>query len=102
MAEHVSFFRAKTKPGAQQQLVNHFDKWQREQKPKAKGFVRSIVVVNNSNANDVMGAVRWDNAENYFANASRPDQDAWYRQMLQYLDGEPEWFDGTLLQEGSA
>ena len=102
MAQHVSFFTMTAKPGKRQTVVDHFNKWDREQKGQARGFIRSIVVGSNDNPDDIRGAVRWDNAENYFANAGRPAQDAWYRELLLYVDGEPEWFDGTLLQESSA
>ena len=102
MAEHVSFFRAKCKPGKRQAVIDHFAKWEREQKPQAKGFVRSILVGGNDNPDEIMGGVRWDNTANYVANAGRPAQDAWYRELVSNLDGEPVWFDGTLLRENSA
>ena len=102
MAEHVSFFRTKCKPGRRQAVVDHFAKWEREQKPQAKGFIRSILVAGNDHPDEIMGGVRWDNTANYFANASRPAQDAWYRELLKLVDGEPQWFDGTLVSEAGA
>ncbi len=99
MADHVSFFRAKALPGKRQAVIQQFEKWEREQKPKAKGFVRSIVVASNSDPDELMGGVRWDNPENYFANASRPEQDAWYREFRAHLAEDPVWFDGTLVRE---
>ena len=102
MADHVSLFRAKALPGKRQAALALFDKWEREQKPKAKGFVRSIVVLSNNDPDEFMGAVRWDATENYFANASRPEQDAWYREFRANLAGDPVWFDGTLARETTA
>jgi len=102
MADHVSFFRARTLPGKAQAVAEQMDKWQREQKPQAKGYVRSILVANNDNADEIMGAVRFDSSEGYFANASRPEQDAWFRELRALLTADPEWFDGTLLREFSA
>ena len=102
MAEHVSFFRAKTLPGKAQAVAEQMDKWQREQKPQAKGFVRSILVRNNNDSDEIMGAVRFDTTENYFANAGRPEQDGWYRELRALLTADPEWFDGTLLREFTA
>ena len=102
MAEHVSFFKARALPGKAQAVAEQMDKWQREQKPQAKGYVRSILVANNDNADEIMGAVRFDSSENYFANAGRPEQDAWYRELRALLTADPEWFDGTLLREFSA
>ena len=102
MADHVSFFRARTLPGKAQAVAEQMDKWQREQKPQAKGYVRSILVTNNDNQDEIMGAVRFDSSEGYFANAGRPEQDAWYRELRALLVADPEWFDGTLLREFSA
>ncbi len=102
MAEHVSFFRARSLPGKAHATVDHMNRWQNEQKPKAKGWIRSYLVASNSDGDDLMGAVVWDNTENYFANADRPEQDAWYRDLRANLASDPEWFDGHLLQEWKA
>lgn len=102
MADHVSFFRARVQPGKMDQVVQQFEKWGREQKPQAKGFVRSILVKGNDDPNAIMGGIRWDNTENYFANAGRVEQDAWYRELRALLESDPEWFDGTLVREENA
>ena len=102
MAEHVSFFKARALPGKAQAVAAHMDKWQREQKPQAKGYVRSILVANKDNADEIMGAVRFDSSASYFANAGRPEQDAWFRELRALLAADPEWFDGTLLREFTA
>lgn len=99
MADHVSFFRAKAQPGRGQAVIDQFAAWDREQKAKAKGFVRSIVVASNDDPDQLMGAVRWDTTENYFANAERAEQDAWYQQLRANLVADAEWFDGTLMLE---
>jgi hypothetical protein len=31
------------------------------------------------------------------ANAESPEQDKRYREMLQWLEGEPEWHDGEIV-----
>ena len=99
MADHVSFFRARALPGKRQAVIDHMDKWEREQKAKATGFVRSILVASNSDSDELMGGVRWDTAGTYFANAERPEQDAWYRELRANLAADPVWFDGTLVKE---
>jgi len=102
MADHVSFFNMKALPGKLQAVVDQMAKWEREQKPKAKGFIRSIMVAKNDSPDELMGAVRWDNTENYLANSNRPEQDAWYRELRANLAADPEWFDGTLVREAQA
>ena len=102
MAEHVSFFRGKALPGKRQAVIDQMAKWEREQKSKAKGFLGSVMAFGNDDTEAFMGTVRWDNTENYFANSSRPEQDAWYQEMRAHLAGDMEWFDGTLARETRA
>jgi quinol monooxygenase YgiN len=100
--EHVTFFRFKVLPGKRQAVLNHFERWEREQKSEAAGFRRSILVSSNNDPNEFMGAVRWDNTANYMKNANRPEQDAWFRELRSNLASDPEWFDGTLERESKA
>jgi antibiotic biosynthesis monooxygenase (ABM) superfamily enzyme len=37
----------------------------------------------------------FDDAETYRANADSPEQDVEYRAMLELLEDEPDWMDGT-------
>ena len=99
---HVTVFRFKALPGKRQAVLDAFDKWEREQKPKATGFQRSILVSNNNDPDEFMGAVRWDNSENYSKNAGRPEQDAWFSEFRANLVDDPAWFDGTLQRESTA
>ncbi len=101
MAEHVTFFRYKVLPGKRQAVLDQFDRWEREQKPKAKGFIRSIVVANNDDPDELTSGVRFDSAENYMANSNRPEQGEWFRELRSNLVADPEWFNGTLLREGN-
>jgi len=102
MAEHVTFFRAKVLPGKRDATIEQFNRWEREQKPKAAGFIRSILVANNNNPDEIMAAVRWDNTENYMKNSDRPEQGAWFQELRANFAADPEWFDGTLIREASA
>jgi hypothetical protein len=40
-----------------------------------------------------MAVIHFRDRDGYLANAQRPETDAEYQQMLQYLDGPPEWID---------
>jgi quinol monooxygenase YgiN len=100
--EHVTFFRFKVLPGKRQAVLDHFERWEREQKSEAAGFLRSIVVSSNSDPDEFMGGIRWDNTANYMKNANRPEQDAWFRELRSNLASDPEWFDGTLERESKA
>ena len=96
MAEHVSIFSAKAKPRKRAAVMKHFDRWDREQRPFAKGFLRSEVLFSRDNPNELRGVIHWDNSRNYYANARRPEQDQWHRELVQLLERAPQWWDGTL------
>jgi quinol monooxygenase YgiN len=102
LAEHVSFFKAKVLPGKLQAVVDHMNRWEQDQKPKAKGWIRSYLAASNGNPDELMGVIVWDSTENYFANANRPGQDVWYRELRADLTGDPDWFDATLVREWKA
>ena len=99
---HVTVFRFKALPGKRQAVLDAFDKWEREQKPRATGFQRSILVAGNDDPDEFTSVVRWDNSENYFKNAERPEQDAWFQEFRANLADDPAWFDGTLQRESTA
>lgn len=97
--EHVTMFRLKALPGKQQAVIDQFDKWDKEHKSQAAGFLRSILVSSSDAPDEFMVAVRFDTTENYQANSDRQEQDAWYRELRANLVSDPAWFDGTLVRE---
>lgn len=96
---HVTMFRFKALPGKRQAVIDQFERWEREQKSRAAGFERSILVLSNDDPDEFMAAVRFDTAENYQANSDRQEQDAWYHALRDNLASDPMWFDGTLVRE---
>ncbi len=99
---HMTLFRFKALPGRRQPVLDHFEKWERDEKPKATGFEQSILVTSNVDPDEFMGVVRWDNNGNYVKNSNRPEQDTWFRDLRSNLVADPEWFDGTLERESMA
>ncbi len=99
---HVTHFRFKAKPGERQAVIDSFDRWDRERRPKAKGFVRSVMTANLKDPDEFMVGVMFDTTENYNANSNEPEQGAWFEELRSHLVGDPEWFDGTLERESQA
>ncbi len=99
---HVTLFQFKALPGRRQAVIDQFEKWDREQKVGATGFVRSILVASNDDPDELMAAVRFDSSENYQANSDRQEQGAWYRELRSNLAADPVWFDGSLVRESTA
>jgi len=98
----MTLFRFKALPGRRQAVIDHFEKWEREQKPQATGFERSTLVASNSDRDEFVGVVRWDSTPNYVKNSNRPEQNSWFRELRPNLVADPEWFDGTLERELTA
>ena len=102
MADHVTFFRMKARPGKRQEVIDQFARWEREQKASAKGYMRSIVVTSNEDPEELMAGVRFDSTQSYMANSERAEQGAWYGELRALLAADPEWFNGTLARESTA
>jgi len=85
------------KAGQEDALKAMFERWWTERRPKVKGAIASTIYRNVNNPAEIMVAVVFDSEENYKANADDPEQDKWYREMVQLLEGEPRWIDGVVL-----
>jgi len=100
MAEHVTFFRMKVKPGKIDEMMRMMN----EDEPSlaAKGWQRTIAGRSKDDPNTVWIAVTWDTSERYFKNAESPEQNASYERMRAFLEADPEWFDCDLINEERA
>ena len=86
--------RMKIKPGAWEALRSFSEK---ESNLKIKGYMAQYVYRMDSNPQEAYLAVIFDSKQSYIANAESPEQDARFREMMQYLEAEPEWHDGELV-----
>ena len=99
---HVTFFKIKAKPGERQAVIDNFDRWQAERRPKATGFVRSVLASNLSDPDEFMAGAMFDTKEHYDANSNDPEQGKWYEELRSHLVADPEWFDGTIERQSQA
>ena len=99
MSEHVTFFSARALPRKRNAVARQFEKWDREHRKAAKGFLRSQIVFGIDDPNEIRGVVHFDSTKNYRANAERPAQDQWYQELVLLLEAPPEWWDGSLATE---
>ncbi len=89
--------KIRVKAGQESQLVALIEDWWKNRAPKVKGARSSSVHRSSAAKNEWIMAVVFDSKENYEANASDPEQDAWYQQVAACLDGDPEWNDGEVI-----
>jgi heme-degrading monooxygenase HmoA len=95
----VTFFRFRAQPGKRQAVIEQFNKWEREQKSKATGFQRSVLVSNNDDPDEFIAGVRFDTEANYTANSERAEQGQWFEELRANLVADPDWFNGSLERE---
>jgi quinol monooxygenase YgiN len=85
------------KAGQEPAVQALFEEWWTERRPNVQGAIGSTIYRNKSNPAELMVAVVFDSEENYTANANDPEQDRWYRRMVELLESEPRWIDGEIL-----
>src|SRR4051794_25680917 len=76
-------------------------KWQQELRPGATGFVGSTVGAAADGT--FIAAIQFTDDVSAKANSDRPEQDAFFKEMSQYIDGEPvfrESSDTSVLFDG--
>jgi hypothetical protein len=85
------------KAGAEAQVVALLEAWERDRKPKVRGAVGGYVFKSESRPGELIGVAIFRDQESYRANGEDPDQDAWYTQLRDQLEADPEWEDGVIL-----
>jgi quinol monooxygenase YgiN len=96
MAPHITLFKMTAKPGERQEIIDHFDRWMRDRRPDAAGFVRVLLCSNVNNPDEFMSYALFADKKTYDENSNDPEQDAWYKELRSHLIADPEWFDATL------
>jgi len=86
-----TIMRARTKPGQRDAFIELMKS--RARPGNNPGFHSAEVCAEDKDANGVMAVIHFHDRAGYLANADRPETDAEYRKMLDYLEGPPEWID---------
>ena len=97
MSMYGTIALAKPKQGQEQAVVEMLEQWWRQRRPQVPGALASTLYRNESNPAELMLAVVFESKEAYQRNAENPEQDKWYRQLVEHLEGEPRWIDGEIL-----
>ena len=83
--------RARVKPGQRESLMQQMRDMDRRRRPE--GLEAVELAWEDRDRDRMLMIVHFRDRESYVANAQAPEQDREYREMLAYLDGEPEWID---------
>ena len=80
--------------GKERELIQSFQSWEKERKPRVPGVMASLVLQSDRSNGEFIGVAVFKDKASYTANAKDPEQDKWYTQMRSYLQSDPEWNDG--------
>ena len=85
--------RFRLKPGHEEQVRALNEEWAREIRPTIPGLVVELWGRPASGSGELVGVVLMQDEATYRALAARPEQDAWYRRLVEHLEAEPTWED---------
>ncbi len=83
--------RARVKPDQRDRFLEWLRTYDARRHPD--GFESTELAWEDRDPNRVVMVVHFRDRESYMANAASTEQDQEYRQMRDYLDGDPEWID---------
>lgn len=92
-----TIFRLHAKSGRENEIAELFNEWSRQYADQVKGARAAYLLQTDRDSGDMIAVAVFDDEESYRANASRPEQDAWYRRLRDALESDPEWEDGVYL-----
>ena len=81
------------KPGHEAQIDAMQAEWNRTIRPRVPGSVLTLMGRPKDRPGEVVFIALMQDEPTYRALAAMPEQDAWYRGLLQHAEGEPTWED---------
>jgi antibiotic biosynthesis monooxygenase (ABM) superfamily enzyme len=89
-----TILRVRMKHGGEEALKALLDEFEARRVP---GFIGNYTYRLDADPRVNMTAIVFASKEAYVANANSPEQAALYERMAALFDGEPEWFDGEII-----
>jgi quinol monooxygenase YgiN len=84
--------KLKVKQGMLDDLLKNLDR-----EESGEGYISHYVYQLDNDPHEFYLAVMFESKEAYHKNAQRPETNADFEEMIQYLEGEPEWHDGEII-----
>jgi hypothetical protein len=85
--------RQRVKPG----MLDALRAWNEANRPEDTGPGVMLVYQMDRDPNEIFVVIAAESREAYRAASENPKMHERYLKMLEYLDGEPEWNDGTVI-----
>jgi heme-degrading monooxygenase HmoA len=89
----VTVYSYRAKAGQEQAIIALYDEWERDRLPRTKGFVAAELLRDLRDSRSFISIARFESAEAANAVAGAPEQDAWYRRLVDLTEQEPIFTD---------
>lgn len=89
----VTVYSYCAKAGQEQAIIALYDEWEQDRAPKTKGFVSAELLRDLRDSRSFISIARFESAEAANAIADAPEQDAWYRRLVNLTEQEPVFTD---------
>jgi hypothetical protein len=87
--------------GHEAAMSNLMDEWLEKIRPRIPGSFLNLYGRSVDRSGDTVFVALARDEATYRQLAELPEQDAWYRRMLEHIEGEPEWEDVELDAPGT-
>lgn len=84
---------AHLKSGHEKFLPEMMKEWERDIRPKISGHFISVGGHKEGNTSEMVFMALAKDRATYRKLAEMPEQDAWFRKMMQHVDGQVRWED---------
>ena len=84
----------RVKEGHGEALKSLVQEWNLDRKPKVKGAGGGYMFKLDRDPQDWVLIGLFEDKKTYEANADDPEQDKWFRRIMEHLEDEPQWHDG--------
>ena len=89
----VTMFSYQAKAGQEEAIIALHDEWERDRLPRTKGYVSGELLRDIRDSRRFISIARFESAEAAGATSSTPEQDAWYRRLVNLTEQEPVFTD---------
>ena len=85
--------RFRPTPGREDQIEALLEEWARTIRPRLPGLVVQLSGRPADRPGEIVALVLMRDEATYRELAARPEQDAWFRRLIEHLEAEPVWED---------
>ena len=89
-------FTFRAKEGKADEVKRLVSEWIVKRQPAVSGSKAGYLYQLDSDPNAFVGVAVFNDKTTYVANADSAEQDAWFKQLRDNLEADPDWMDGEV------